>query len=223
MQAAKKPTDEAAASDMPSGSSPQSTIKKVRKTPGVHVVMSLLPESYEPSQHDVICGRGRQSKNWAGNCAYRQMIHDRLNEYSAAEGKNAKGDILESVIHEVRCKSGLGGFIKKDEKTGRWYEVGDFLAREKTSQCFRDALHDQYTSSAQAKYKRRKLERENFIASGSQRQTKTESASSPFTAYAQVNHCFTCFSLAFIGCKCRDVHSKCSSQGVPSTRSPLSI
>ena len=38
------------------------------------------------------------------------------------------------------------------------YEVGDFLAREKTSQAFRDVLHDKYKSSNTSKKKRRQEE-----------------------------------------------------------------
>jgi hypothetical protein len=58
----------------------------------------------------------------------------------------------------------LGGFVKQDS-SGRWYEVGDFLAREKTSQAFRDALHDRYKSSNVSKKKRRKREQATKAAS----------------------------------------------------------
>jgi hypothetical protein len=50
----------------------------------------------------------------------------------------------------------IGGFIKKDSATGLWFQVGEFLAREKTSQAFRDALHDSYKSSNSSRKKRRK-------------------------------------------------------------------
>jgi hypothetical protein len=134
-------------------------VTKERKTPGVSVRMTLLPEDFEPGEHDVLCGRGGICKNWSGNVSYRRLVRSKLQEYSLADTKHLKGVILDSIVKEVRKKSGRGGgFIKKDDATNRWCEVGDFLAREKTSQCFRDALHDQYTSSAHAKYKRRKLE-----------------------------------------------------------------
>jgi hypothetical protein len=42
---------------------------------------------------------------------------------------------------------------------GRWYEVGDFYAREKTSQMFRDCLHENYSSSNMTKKKKRQEER----------------------------------------------------------------
>jgi hypothetical protein len=47
------------------------------------------------------------------------------------------------VVH-VRINSPLGGFVKRSSKDGRWYQLWDYLSREKTSQAFRDALSDQY-------------------------------------------------------------------------------
>jgi len=120
--------------------------------------MELFPDGFEPSQYDVLCGRGRTCKLWKGNLEYRKLVTDNLEAYSAAKSRLDKGAILNCIIDQVRQRSPDGGFVKKDPMTGRWYEVGDFLAREKTSQYFRDALHEQYSSSAQAKYNRRKSE-----------------------------------------------------------------
>ena len=46
------------------------------------------------------------------------------------------------------------------------YEVGDFLAREKTSQAFRDVLHDKYKSSNTSKKKRRQEEQAEKLFRG---------------------------------------------------------
>lgn len=151
-------------------SEPEPILTVERKTPGVSIEMALLPENYQPSEHDVLCGRGGVCRNWPGNLAYRRLIEERLDEYAVATSKNPKRKILDEIIGEVRRRSGVGGFIKKDDDTGRWYEVGNFLAREKTSQCFRDALHEQYASSAQSKYKRRKREQK-----GESSETKIDS------------------------------------------------
>jgi len=80
-----------------------------------------------------------------------------LDEYSKAKSKLDKSGVLATVVDQIRAASPGGGFVKQDEK-GRWYEVGDFLAREKTSQAFRDALHERYKSSNVAKKKRRQEE-----------------------------------------------------------------
>merc|ERR1712151_1349296 len=50
-----------------------------------------------------------------------------------------------------------GGFLKNDSATGLWFQVGDSMARLKTSQAFRDALEDNYLSSNSSKKKRRRL------------------------------------------------------------------
>ncbi|KAL7570266.1 hypothetical protein ACA910_020688 [Epithemia clementina (nom. ined.)] len=120
--------------------------------------MRLLPEGYRPGEHDVLCGRGRKCFNHSGNVKFRAIVQSFLPQYSKAVAKLEKSYILSDVVEQVRKNSGVGGFIKKDPDTGRWYEVGDFLAREKTSQAFRDVLHDKYKSSNTAKKKRRQEE-----------------------------------------------------------------
>lgn len=118
----------------------------------------LLPEGYRPGEHDVLCGRGRKCFNHTGNVRFRAIVQSFLPQYSKAVAKLEKSYILSDVVEQVRKNSGEGGFIRKDPDTNRWYEVGDFLAREKTSQAFRDVLHDKYKSSNTAKKKRRQEE-----------------------------------------------------------------
>ena len=119
--------------------------------------MTPLPESFEPGPDDVICGRGKKSYNHVGNERFRQRVLTFLDEYSRAKSKLDKSAVLSKVVSEVRQNSPRGGFIKQDAN-GVWFEVGDFLAREKTSQAFRDALHDRYKSSNLSKKKRRQEE-----------------------------------------------------------------
>ena len=132
--------------------------------------MRLLPVGYKPGEHDVLCGRGRKCFNHAGNVKFRAIVQSFLPQYSKAMAKLEKSYILSDVVEQVRKNSGEGGFIKKDPDTSRWYEVGDFLAREKTSQAFRDVLHDKYKSSNTAKKKRRQEEQaEKFVRAHSNR------------------------------------------------------
>lgn len=124
--------------------------------------MVAMPAGFVPSPYDVLCGRGRVCKSAAGNMAYRDAILRSLDEYAAAENKLSKGNIITEIMDSVRKKChdyhgknpNVGGFVKC--VNGAWFEVGDFLAREKTSQCFRDALATHYSSSAQSKYLRRR-------------------------------------------------------------------
>lgn len=119
--------------------------------------MTPLPDNFEPGPDDVICGRGKKSYNHVGNERFRHRVLTFLDEYSRAKSKLDKSAVLSKVVYEVRQNSPSGGFIKQDTN-GVWSEVGDFLAREKTSQAFRDALHDRYKSSNLSKKKRRQEE-----------------------------------------------------------------
>lgn len=130
-------------------------------SPARHVTashrMKLLPVEFVPTIDDVICGRGKKCYSHVGNDRFRERVHTMLALYKQARSKLDKSKVLNMVVEQVRQNSPGGGFVKQDE-SGRWYEVGDFLAREKTSQTFRDALHESYKSSSVAKKKRRQQE-----------------------------------------------------------------
>ena len=117
--------------------------------------MTQLAEDFQPGPYDVICARGRMAKNHAGNIRYRAIIQSTLVRYSQADTKLKKSMIVSEVVDCIRRSSPDGGFVKKDEESGQWYEVGTHLAREKTSQTFRDNLDTQYKSSTKAKKRRR--------------------------------------------------------------------
>jgi len=116
----------------------------------------FLPKEFEPGFNDVLIGRGKRCYEHSGNKNFLILVTSRLGEYSVATSKMEKSKILASAVSEIQKKSPYGGFIKKDPETGLWFQVGEFLAREKTSQAFRDALHDSYKSSNSSRKKRRK-------------------------------------------------------------------
>lgn len=105
----------------------------------------ILPVHYEPGEYDVVCGRGSKCFNHLGNQRFRTMIDQYLPFYSSAScNKHEKTTMIIDIVAKVRHLSTTdGGFVKKNPTSGRYYEVGDFLAREKTSQAFRDAMLQQ--------------------------------------------------------------------------------
>jgi len=114
-------------------------------------------KGFQPGDYHVIIGRGKKSLDHAGNVRFRCLIESKLQEYSEAKSKAEKSMILASSIQAIRdgdCST-TGGFVKFNRSSGRWVEVGDFHAREKTSQAFRDVLHHSYRSSKESKKKRR--------------------------------------------------------------------
>lgn len=89
--------------------------------------------------------------------------------YSDAEStKKSKSDLIKNIIQQVRDKSPQGGFVKFESESGRWFEVGNRIAREKVSQTFRDALNDRYRSSTTSKTLKRRQERINKNSSGAE-------------------------------------------------------
>lgn len=117
--------------------------------------MKALSEGFVPGDDDVLVGRGKKCLVHTGNLRFKQIVATRLKAYLQAECRVDKTAILMEVIAQVRANSPNGGFVKQEPKTGRFYEVGDFLAKEKTAQAFRDALHEYYSSSNPSKKKRR--------------------------------------------------------------------
>lgn len=83
---------------------------------------------YIPGDDDVLCGRGSSCFNHIGNKRFRWLIEENLDRYSIAETKSKKTLIICYIVNIVRSKSSNGGFVKKCDKEGRYFEVGDFHA-----------------------------------------------------------------------------------------------
>jgi hypothetical protein len=67
-----------------------------------------------------------------GNRRFRLTIDINLAKYREADTKFAISIIVWDVVDSIRSSSPDGGFVKFSN--GRWYEVGDHLAREKVGQ-----------------------------------------------------------------------------------------
>ena len=72
-----------------------------------------------------------------GNKRYRKMVEDRKLDYVNSKRLDKPLVALE-IIREWRGQDPPGRFLKIDEKTGCWNDVGDKKAREKTSQALRE-------------------------------------------------------------------------------------
>jgi hypothetical protein len=134
---------------------PDSTIGGIQNDWKASVVESMTPlsNSFSPGPFDVICSRGKKAKCHPGNTYFQSIIQQTVEKYAKAEGKLGKSLIVSEIIDTIRRKSPDGGFVKQD--SGKWYEVGDWSARERVGQSLRDLLHGQYRSSASSKKRRR--------------------------------------------------------------------
>jgi hypothetical protein len=118
---------------------------------------SQLGADFKPSHSSVICGRGKDSYNHAGNHRFRMVASMFVKRYSKASSKTDKSVIVSDIVTMIHQ---AGGMFCKLEK-GSWVKVGDHTAREKTSALLRDLLHSQYRSSAKAKIDRRRTDNRN--------------------------------------------------------------
>lgn len=94
--------------------------------------MLPLASDFKPGPYDVICARGKAAKNHVGNIQYRLNVERTLEQYSAASTKLEKSQIVSGIVDSIRESSRYGGFVKEED--GRWFEVGDHIAREKVGQ-----------------------------------------------------------------------------------------
>lgn len=77
---------------------------------------------------DVLSGRGGGTNVHPGNRSFRDLINMHRRAYLKAR-KNDKPAISRAIVRSIRDANGR--FLRKDEKTGLWFEIGDDAAREK--------------------------------------------------------------------------------------------
>ena len=87
----------------------------------------------EVHDNDVMYGRGGGTNHHPGNKRYRKMVEERKLVYVNSKRLDKPLVALE-IIKIWRSQLPPGRFLKIDEKTGLWHDVGDKKAREKTSQ-----------------------------------------------------------------------------------------
>mmetsp|Transcript_19677 Transcript_19677/g.22803 ORF Transcript_19677/g.22803 Transcript_19677/m.22803 type:complete len:296 (+) Transcript_19677:2-889(+) len=106
------------------------------------------------SDNDVLSGRGGGTNQHEGNYYFRSLINLHRERYLKAK-KNDKPFISRSIVNAIRKKNGR--FLKKDEESDLWLEIGDDAAREKTSQALRQKAPE---------FRRLMLERQAKICEG---------------------------------------------------------
>jgi len=91
----------------------------------------------DPTPNDILYGRGGGTNHHPGNKRYRRWVEDRKVEYVNSKRLD-KPVVALDIVRRWRSQSPPGRFLKMDDKTGLWGDVGDKKAREKTSQALRE-------------------------------------------------------------------------------------
>lgn len=90
-----------------------------------------LPADFEPTEHSVICARGKGAYESPGNTWFRSIVQEQALYYKNAN-KVTKSLAVTSIVETVRKASPEGSFIRK--VNGRWHEVAEGVARERVGQ-----------------------------------------------------------------------------------------
>jgi hypothetical protein len=96
--------------------------------------MSAKERSF--TDRDILCGRGGKVNRHPGNRVYRRLVEHKKNLYKNLIRKEDKYMLICSILHAVKSEGGR--FMKEDEITGTWFEIGDDEAMGKMSQAFRE-------------------------------------------------------------------------------------
>jgi len=108
--------------------------KKKRKRAPRKKIIPLDKKYLEPTEKDVLMGRGGKSNHHPGNMRYRAEIARLQEHYKKTNDKDEKTNISERLVLGVQSYG--GNFLEKDENG--WYIIDIVVARRKVSQALRE-------------------------------------------------------------------------------------
>jgi hypothetical protein len=88
------------------------------------------------------CGRGGLTNHHRGNKRFRDIVALHRPDYVRAP-KIQKPSVARVIVRAIRNGEPPGRFLRKDEKTGKWIDIGDRKAAEKTSQALREKSNEE--------------------------------------------------------------------------------
>ena len=88
-------------------------------------------------QTDILCGRGGLTNHHKGNKRFRDIVALHRPDYVRAP-KIQKPSVARVIVRAIRNGDPPGRFLKKDSANGKWFDIGDKKAAEKTSQALRE-------------------------------------------------------------------------------------
>lgn len=116
------------------------TVLPIPPPPGQTIVMKI-------NTSDVLCGRGGRINAHPGNVYFRTLVEQYKHKYCDPGTKNVdKARMASSIVYTIRNQQdaavgegGEGGrFLKEDQDSGFWVEIGDEKAIRKAAQALRE-------------------------------------------------------------------------------------
>ena len=90
-----------------------------------------------PHEHDVLSGRGNFVNYHAGNEHFRALVRKHKVAYVACP-KPQKGKFSRMIVDEIKARNPPGRFLKQDNATKLWQDIGEKKALDKTRQALRE-------------------------------------------------------------------------------------
>jgi len=100
--------------------------------------LNMLPVDFEPSNNDVLCGRGNVYSNHYGNQFFGKVIRENITVYKEAKSRPDKIKVVDGILGKIRDNGAR--FTKVDTQTERWYELNDVQAHQKIGHAIRDTI-----------------------------------------------------------------------------------
>jgi len=97
----------------------------------------LTMDGSVPDKLDVLCGRDKESYSHVGNKQFRVIVATNRERYQSCTSRDEKTKITTEIIKGIRDCGGR--FLRKNEKTNLYEDVGDEYAHEKVSHALRSA------------------------------------------------------------------------------------
>jgi hypothetical protein len=120
--------------------------KRKRSRPNVDPVLKVY---VEPTDRDVLLGRGGRTNHHVGNRTYLEAKETIQERYMLAS-KNDKTSISQDLVDIITSRGGR--FLKLDDEVNKWYPVPNIVARKKASQTLREVNTPEERASKRSKY-----------------------------------------------------------------------
>lgn len=115
--------------------------RELTSPPAYRAPSQKTEQLIEPHENDVLMGRGGNNSLHSGNAKLRNLARDICQRYMSST-KKAKSQISRDLVAAVHAMNPPGRFLKQQHNLNEWEEVDDERAREKCSQCLRDAVSE---------------------------------------------------------------------------------
>ena len=112
----------------------------------------MLPPNMDflPRDEDVLFGRGGRTNHHPGNVRLRKIVGNYRHAYNQAK-KVDKPQVSRLIVSALRKANPPSRFLRHNEDTGQWEDVGDKRAAEKVSQTLREKDEDTKADSVARK------------------------------------------------------------------------